>query len=175
MTPGKDTKFGRYRVPDPQGESADDWPELLDSIWHQQEFEIQGSVATHDDLPAPDPDAETDDGQRRRVLVVEQGIVYRDDGSQWEPIYGVGLIEEHADEPDVHHDEDHADRHSADGPDPIHAVDLASDPDEDEGRIIEADGEGGWQYGQIAEGLQEEEVREMAREEDLENHIRFGY
>jgi hypothetical protein len=96
-------------------------------LWEQQELEIQGAVQTQGDLPAPDADAETVDGQRRRYLVVDERVIYRDDGSQWNAIGGAGLFEQHADQ------------HHSDGDDTLDAGALGGASGAD-GDVLFSDG-----------------------------------
>lgn len=84
------TPFGRYSYADTpldEGWHRDPGPE---DIWAQQEIEITQEVETRNDLPAPDPDVETSSGQRRVYFVRAVSTAYRDDGSSWIPIWGLG-------------------------------------------------------------------------------------
>ena len=87
-----ETPYGRYEyqetdIPDDEGWHRDPGPE---NIWEQQEIEIAGEVERYVDLPTPNPATETDTGQRRTYLVRNRKTIYRDTGSDWEAIAGVG-------------------------------------------------------------------------------------
>jgi hypothetical protein len=84
-----ETPYNRYSYPD-EGEPNWNRDEGPENIWEQQEIEITGEVEQYIDLPDPDPSAETDDGQRRTYLVSGRKTIYRDTGSEWDAIAGVG-------------------------------------------------------------------------------------
>lgn len=84
-----ETPYNRYTYPE-EGEENWNRDEGPENIWEQQEIEITGEVEQYIDLPDPDPDAETDDGQRRTYLVSGRKTIYRDTGSEWEAVAGVG-------------------------------------------------------------------------------------
>ena len=89
-----ETPLGRYAFPSPgdkkwNRQNNGDAPGPED-IWAQQEIEITDEVETFDDLPDSDASLETDEGQRRRILVRESRVIYRDTGSGWSPIAGLG-------------------------------------------------------------------------------------
>lgn len=132
------TPYDRYNVPG-DGESKDDWPSIVLEIWEQQEIEIQGAVETQNDLPAPDEDAETADGQRRRYYVRDADAIYREEGDGWE-VSQTGPLDQHAADDDAHHDEDHAERHHESGADELDAADLSGTGGED-GEYLTTDGE----------------------------------
>ena len=89
-----ETPLGRYAYPS-DGEKK--WNRKYngdspgpEDIWTQQEIEITDEVETFAELPSADPSIETVDGQRRRVLVRESRIIYRDTGTGWSPVAGLG-------------------------------------------------------------------------------------
>lgn len=95
----EETPYGRYGYPSP-GEAKGSWNETPERIWAQQEIEIADEVETWENLPDPDPDAVTDDGQRRVYRIVEDKVFARDDGASWTIIGGTGSPERPL--PDVH-------------------------------------------------------------------------
>lgn len=84
-----ETPYDRYSYPE-EGEPNWNRDEGPENIWEQQEIEIAGEVEQYIDLPEPDPGAETDDGQRRTYLVTSRKTIYRDTGSEWEAVAGIG-------------------------------------------------------------------------------------
>jgi hypothetical protein len=83
------TPYGRYEFPSEGEENWNTNPGPED-IWAKQELEVTQVVSTFGDLPAPDVNATTDDGQPRRFYVKNRDIIYIDTGSEWRAIAGHG-------------------------------------------------------------------------------------
>lgn len=77
----------RYHQPE---EGTADWHVPLNRNFADLGVEVLGEVETVGDLPAPDPDATSNNGVPRRVLVRENRTLYRDDGDEWQPVAGLG-------------------------------------------------------------------------------------
>jgi hypothetical protein len=80
---GKD----KYNQP---AEGTANWDVPLNENFEDLGVEITGEVATFGDLPAPDPDHESSNGECRKMLVRDSRVVYRDAGSAWEAVAGLG-------------------------------------------------------------------------------------
>jgi len=77
----------RFNQPS-QGQS--DWHLPLNENFDDLGIEVTNEVETFDDLPAPDSDETSSNDNPRRYLVRQSRIVYRDNGSEWEAVGGLG-------------------------------------------------------------------------------------
>lgn len=77
----------KYNQPD---EGTPNWDEPLNENFADLGVEVVDEVATFDDLPTPDSGAVTSDGLPRKILVRQSRVVYRDTGSSWEAVAGLG-------------------------------------------------------------------------------------
>jgi hypothetical protein len=66
------------------------WDEPVNRNFRDLGVEVVAEVETFDDLPDPDPEEASTSGERRKVLVRESRVVYRDDGDGWAAVAGLG-------------------------------------------------------------------------------------
>lgn len=83
-----------------------DWHEPLNDNFEDIGIEVVGEVETFDDLPDPDGDQTSSNGERRKILVRESRVIYQDAGSGWEPVGGLGTASQPI--PGTVHHEGHA-------------------------------------------------------------------
>lgn len=78
--------MARYNQPT---KGSTNWDEPLNENFANLGIEVTDEVATFADLPAP-TGATSSNGISRRVLVLDEGAIYRDAGSRWEPVLTSG-------------------------------------------------------------------------------------
>ena len=77
----------KYNQP---SQGAKDWDVPLNENFQDLGIEVTAEVATFDDLPSPDSNEESTNGERRKILVQDSNIIYRDNGNSWVAIAGLG-------------------------------------------------------------------------------------
>lgn len=77
----------KYNQP-PEG--ASNWDDPLNENFRDLGIEVTAEVATFSDLPSPDSNHTSSNGEQRKVLVRDSRVIYRDDGSQWVAVAGLG-------------------------------------------------------------------------------------
>ncbi len=80
----------KYNQP---AEGAQNWDVPLNENFRDLGIEVLGEVESFSDLPAPDANEESTHGEHRTILVRQSRTIYRDTGTGWEPVAGLGSPE----------------------------------------------------------------------------------
>ncbi|OIB56597.1 hypothetical protein [Natrialba sp. SSL1] len=125
------------------------------------------SAAFEEASVASAPESDTDVARKAEIDALEDALGSHIETSETHGADGAiqgkndvsQAINDHASESAAHHDEDHAERHHAGGPDTLEAVDLSAS-DGDDGQVLEVSGDG-IGYGSPGD-VTEETVEEIA-------------
>ena len=68
----------------------EEWDIPLNENFRDLGIEVISEVESIEDLPAPNFDYTSSNGETRKYLVRESQVVYRDAGDRWQPVAGIG-------------------------------------------------------------------------------------
>ena len=80
----------KYNQPE-RGE--EEWDIPLNENFRDLGIDVISEVDTVEDLPEPDADYTSSNGETRKYLVRESRVVYRDVGDRWQAVAGLGSSE----------------------------------------------------------------------------------